>query len=252
MPWQLRAGFQQEIKNCLDAGLEPATEPTAWASKAFAVPKKTIGEARLVADFRVLNKSLKRPVWPTESCDQMLRHIPPTHRYFCCIDATSGYHQVKISKESQPLTTIITNAGRFFYTTLSQGITSSSDFWNKITDGNCRIDTELQIIKNMDDFLIGGETIQELENKLNKLMEFCESINLKLAPSKMEVGREVTFGGCLISSQTLDSGDHVFLEPKEGRVEALLNLGTPKNKKDIQIFTGMGSSLGTPSKKKNV
>ena len=78
VPWHLRAGFQQELKNCLDAGiLEAATQPTPWASKAFAVPKKTPGEARLVADFRVLNKSLKRPIWPTESCDQMLRHIPP-------------------------------------------------------------------------------------------------------------------------------------------------------------------------------
>ena len=101
----------------------------------------------------------------------------------CCIDATSGYHQVSLAKESQPLTTIITQAGRFFYTTLSQGITSSSDFWNKITDGECRIDVELQIIKNMDDYLIGGETIQELEYKLNKLMKFFEKINLKLAPS---------------------------------------------------------------------
>ena len=83
----------------------------------------------------------------------------------------------------------------------------------------------------MDDFLLGAETIQELEIKLNKLLEFCESINLKLAPSKMEPGRQVTFGGCLISSRTLASGDHVFLEPREGRVEALLNLEIPKNKK---------------------
>ena len=62
----------------------------------------------------------------------------------------------------------------------------------------------------MDDWLVGGTDIQDLEQKLNKLLKFCRKINLKLAPSKMEIGRQVT-------------GD-VFLEPRDGRVDAFQNL----------------------------
>ena len=244
VPWHLRAGYQAELKACIDAGiLEPSEKPTPWAHKAFAVPKKTPGAARLVADFRLLNKTLKRPIWPTESVDQMLRHIPPEYRFFIVVDCTSGYHQVPIHKTSQPLTTIITSAGRFQYTTLSQGITSSSDFWNKLTDGSVRIDSELGVTKNMDDFLIGARTLDELEAKITKLLQYFEKINLKLAPSKVEIGRCVTFGGCKISSETLSSGDHIFIEPRNGRVDALLDLETPKSKKELQCLAGMLSSL---------
>ena len=125
-----------------------------------------------------MNKTLKRPVWPTESVDQMLRNIPPDFRFFCVVDCTSGYHQIAIHPDSQPLTTIITSAGRYQYTTLLQGITSSSDFWNKITYGQARIDSELQITKNMDDFLLGARTLDELEAKLTKLLQFDEYNNL--------------------------------------------------------------------------
>ena len=101
VPWHLRDGFQRELKACVDAGiLEPSEKPTPWAHKAFAVPKKTPGAARLVADFRLLNKTLTRPVWPTESVDQMLRSISPEFRYFCVVDCTSGYHQISIHPDS--------------------------------------------------------------------------------------------------------------------------------------------------------
>ena len=57
VPWHLRDGFRKELKACIDAGiLEPSEKPTPWAHKAFAVPKKSPGAARLVADFRLLNK----------------------------------------------------------------------------------------------------------------------------------------------------------------------------------------------------
>ena len=69
-------GFESELKDCLHAGvLSPATEPSKWASKSFIVANKKPGKVCLMADFRVLNSALARPVWPTESCDQLLNAI---------------------------------------------------------------------------------------------------------------------------------------------------------------------------------
>ena len=98
-PFHQRKPYEQEIRDAL-AGevLVPCDKPTKWSSKAFAVPKGTPGKVRIVADFRNLNKALKRPVWPTESSGQLLRHIDPDSRVFCSIDARSGYHQIRVDK----------------------------------------------------------------------------------------------------------------------------------------------------------
>ena len=86
-PFHLRKPYEQEIRDALEGKvLVPCDKPTKWSSKAFAVPKGTPGKVRIVADFRNLNKALKRPVWPTESSGQLLRHIDPDSRVFCAIN----------------------------------------------------------------------------------------------------------------------------------------------------------------------
>ena len=75
---------------------------------------------RLVADFHTLNKALERPIWTTESCDQIMRHINPDYTIFCTIDCTSAYNQVQINKDDKHLTSIVTQAGRYNYNTLLQ------------------------------------------------------------------------------------------------------------------------------------
>ena len=92
-PHHLRVPWEKELKDALDEKiLVPNTSPSIWSSKAFPVPKSDPSKVRIVADFRMLNKALKRPHWPTESSGQLLRHIEPDSKFFCAIDATSGYH----------------------------------------------------------------------------------------------------------------------------------------------------------------
>ena len=96
-PYHLRVPWEKELKDALDGKvLVPCAYPSVWSSKAFPVPKSDPSKVRIVADFRNLNRALKRPHWPTESSTQLLRHIEADSRVFCAIDATSGYHQVKV------------------------------------------------------------------------------------------------------------------------------------------------------------
>ena len=91
----------------------------------------------------------------------------------------------------------------------------------------------------MDDLLISVRDLKEMEIKLHKLVDFCTKKNLKLAPSKFELGKEVTFGGTKISAHTLSSTNCIFLEPTDHRVEALQEIARPENKKEVQIFCGL-------------
>ena len=172
----------------------------------------------------------------------MLRHIDPKARFFVTIDATSGYHQVPVSEESQKYLTIVTQQGRFAYTVTPQGVCSSSDLFNLLTDGQVRYDGT-GTLKNMDDWLIFGKTLEELQDKLNNLMEFCKLKNLKLNPSKLLISEEVEFGGSVISAETVKQEEIIFIGPKDKRIRAFQELKKPTSKKEVQIFCGMLASL---------
>ena len=79
----------------------------------------------------------------------------------------SGYHQVKVDKESRNLLRISTPSGRYRYTTLAQGVCSAGDIFNFTTDGDLRVNG-MRVVKNMDDVLFYHSTlegaIKELEN----------------------------------------------------------------------------------------
>ena len=81
------------------------------------------------------------------------------------MDLTSGYHQIPIDKESQDLLVISTPMGQFKYLVVAQGVCSASDIFNFLTDGTMRFDGS-EPIKNMDDVLLYGCTLDELKKKL--------------------------------------------------------------------------------------
>ena len=126
------------------------------------------------------------------------------------------------------MTTIVTEAARYYYNTVSQGITISSDYWNMITDGPSHLDSQLRLHKNVDDWLVRAFDLQDLENKQTHLLKFCHKVEL---------------GGCLLNAQTLQSGNSVFLEPWEGRVTAFQELTKPQTKNDLQLMCGFISTL---------
>ena len=112
-PYHLRTMYEKELKRSLDAcHLAPCgIEPSNWSSKAFPVPKWDGSAVRIVAVFKHLNHYIQRPVWPTESSNQLPRHIDAKARYFATMDLTSGYHQRPIDKESRDLLVISTPIG---------------------------------------------------------------------------------------------------------------------------------------------
>ena len=118
-------------------------------------------------------------------------------------------------------------------------------YCNLLTDGTTRYDGT-QTLKNMDDWLIFVETLEELEEleeKILNLMHFCRDKNLKLNPEKLLISEQVEFGGSIISTESVQDESIVFIGPKNKRVKAFESLKKPTNKKEMQIFCGMLASL---------
>merc|ERR1712215_114768 len=172
IPYHLRRPARKEFREMVEAGIViPNDEPSNWRSQAFPrmKPGSDPPKCRWVTDFRKLNACLKRPIWGAESSSQVLRHVDPEARYFACFDATSGFHQIKVDDESSKLMPIVTQYGTYRYTVLGQGICSSQDLFNWITDGGTKLDEDFQVLKNIDDFCLFGKTLEDLEKQIDKL-----------------------------------------------------------------------------------
>ena len=99
-----------------------------------------------------------------------MRRIDPTAKVFACFDAISGYHQLPIDEESKDLLCIITQICTFRCHVLGQGVCSFSDFFNLTTDGTTKLDENFKCLKNMDNFLLFGSTMEELEVQIENAL----------------------------------------------------------------------------------
>ena len=64
-------------------------------------------KARLVADFRGVNKKLRRPEHPLEGSSGILKRLNPKHKYFVAVDMSSGFSQIPLAEESRNLFTVM-------------------------------------------------------------------------------------------------------------------------------------------------
>ena len=133
--------------------------------------------------------------------------------------------------------------GNYRHTVLGQGICSSQDLFNYVTDGERKLDEDFDVLKNIVNFCAYSETLAGLEKQIGKLVRLCRRINLKLSPSKCCLSDMVKFGGTIISSEKIKQNQIIFLDPPDSRIVAISEITTPRTKKDLQTFCGMISSL---------
>ena len=90
---------KKELSRMVETGmLEEIDYYTEHLSRGFFVekPGKTEVKARLVADFRAVNKKLRRPEIPLEGSWNILRRLDPRDKYFACVDFSSGFSQLPL------------------------------------------------------------------------------------------------------------------------------------------------------------
>ena len=212
---------------------------TAWITNTFPVAKGDGTSCMLVGDWCVVNQILKNLLHHTESCDQLLRHVPADSKVFAVIDGARRYHQLRVHEVSQELLTIVTNMDSLTFKSLPQGISNSAALWNMLRDGDSRIDSELNIVKNMDDWMLFARNMVELE----KFLQFAAKKNLKLKTKQFVIGSQVEFGGSVLTMEKVKNQELIFITRRGKRIKAFEKLRKPQNKKDCQIFNGMLSSL---------
>ena len=129
-PRQVPLRYQESISNMLDdlvssKIIAKETRPAEWCLPAFFVPKPDRVKVRLVTDYTILNKYVKRPVHPFPSVHDIVQSIPSGSKFFAKLDAIHGYFQLALESESSLLTTFLLPTGRYRYLCAPMGLSSS-------------------------------------------------------------------------------------------------------------------------------
>merc|ERR1711888_385855 len=221
-------------------------EYTETGSRGFFVQKKTEPteevKVRLVADFRGVNLKLQRPEYPLDNSSSILKRLNPQHKFFAAIDMSSGYSQIPLSEECRNMFTILLPQGKFRYTVLPQGLSISPEVFDLSTAPEIR--NTSNCFKNADDILGGGRSLRDLDLVMRRIFSVCLRRGIKLAPSKLQVGRRLRWGGVMVESVGPRNGrSDVLISPDKAKLDECLDLERPRCKKDVQQFCGLAAQM---------
>ena len=166
------------------------TSPTC--AHGFCVSKpKSPGEPRYVVDYSKLNREIIRPTYPTPSPEQVWQKIPPEAKYFVSLDLTSSYWQLRLSEESQLLTSFMTPLGRYYFTVYPMGLSISSDVFQHELSEMIKSNPELtNVVLEIDDVLIFGDSFEKMLQQLRLFLKLCRKRNITLSPKKAQYADE--------------------------------------------------------------
>ncbi|UYV69068.1 K02A2.6-like [Cordylochernes scorpioides] len=218
---QLDAMVAQEV-------IEPVDEPTEWCAPIVLAGKPN-GKIRICVDLSRLNLSVEHELHPLPVLEHELAQLNEA-KIFSRLDANSGFWQIKLSEESQTLTTFITPFGRYKFKRLPFGISSAPKHFPK------RMPAILRgvngIICHMDDILIFAKRKEEHDETLREVLRRLKNSGITLNKEKCQFGvSNITFLGHYI--------DENGIKADEKKVKAIAEMKLPTDVHGVQRFMGM-------------
>ena len=218
---------QQMVK---DEIIVSVVEPTEWVSRMLVVGKPD-GDVRICLDPSELNKAILRQHFAVPTVEQLFAKIGKA-KYFCSLDAASGFYQIPLSDRASYLCTMATPKGRYRF--LPFGLKSAPEVYLQVMSD--LFGDIPGVIIYFYDFLVIGETTEELENNLRKVFVRCRETNLKLQLKKCRFFLEqLPWLGHVIGSGTL--------RPDPEKVEVIVNMPDPVDKPGLVRLLGMVTYL---------
>ena len=210
----------------------PVGSPAPWCSALHLVHKKNTlphVDVRILIDPKDLNKALLCEYHRMTTPEEVTTRTNGL-KIFTVLDTNMGYFQIKLTNESQDLTTFNTPFGRYKYLRLPVGISSASEIYHRAMGEMFSGIKGVKII--MDDILIHAPTLEVHNQRLDRVLRWCREQNLKLNPKKTKLcTNNVVYIRHVLSDEGVKIDDE--------KVKAVVNMPELTSIDNIHTLLGM-------------
>ena len=229
VPIEAKEEIEKALQKMVDNEIiTPVTEPTEWVS-SLTYPRKSDGSIHPCLDPRDLNKAIICEHYKAPTLEE-ISHILSGATVFSKLDAKDGFWSIHLDTPSSYLTTFNTYKGRYRYLPMPFGLKMSQDVFQMHMD---QITNRLPgIIAIHNDICVYGKTREEHDTNLLQLMKTASKNGLVFNSHKCSIRQpQITFYGAIFTSKGM--------KPDPTKIQALQDLPTPDNHKQLQSFLGL-------------
>jgi len=184
IPLKRRPAAVKEISRLLKYFLVPSNSP--WASAMVFASKDTDPFIRICGDYPTVNKQIPRAHYPIPNIkDEIQRLIK--FKYFLELDLTNSFHQVPLSKATSEKLSVVCELGQFRPLFLPEGVSNASCVLQRMVIEHFSAVPDSTTI--FDNILVGADTLEDLEKKLEQIFDICIEYNIFLKLKKSQMGR---------------------------------------------------------------
>lgn len=227
--------LKQAVKASLDDDVQrgiiapvPIGTPCEWSSVMVITPKKD-GRPRRTVDYQYLNSQCLRETHHVPTAFDLATQVP-ARTWKTVLDATDGYHSVLLDEASQPLTTFITEWGRYMYLRMPQGFLASGDAYTSRYDDI--IGQVPRYVKKVDDTLLWDSNIESAFWHTWDYLALCAKNGVVFNISKFQFCQEVVqFAGLKVQTDGVSPSDELL--------SSIANFPTPCNLTDARSWFGL-------------
>ena len=229
VPIEAKEEIEKALQKMVDNEIiTPVTEPTEWVS-SLTYPRKSDGSIHPCLDPRDLNKAIIHEHYKAPTLEEISHKISGA-TVFSKLDAKDGFWSIHLDTPSSYLTTFNTHKGRYRYLHMPFGLKMSQDVFQMHMD---QITDRLPgIIAIHNDICVYGKTREEHDTNLLELMKTASKNGLVFNSHKCSIRQpQITFYGAIFTSKGM--------KPDPTKIQALQDLPTPVNHKQLQSFLGL-------------
>jgi hypothetical protein len=176
----------QEIEKLKKAKLICEVADPTWIANPVVVPKAN-GSGRLCMDFTSLNKACPKDPYLIPRIDQIIDSTAGCD-LLCFLDALSGYHQIKIAREDEEKTAIITPCGVYCYVCMPFGLKNTGATFQRLMHKALGARMGRNVEAYIDDMVVKTRESHTFIEDLEETFANLRKVNIKLNPAKCAFG----------------------------------------------------------------
>ncbi|WZZ03192.1 hypothetical protein YC2023_089113 [Brassica napus] len=186
-------------------------------------------------DFTDLNKACTKDSFLLPHIDRLVE-ATAGNELLSFMDAFSGYNQIRMNPDDREKTAFITDRGTYCYNVMPFGLKNAGATYQRLVNRMFSKQLGKTMEVYIDDMLVKSLKAKDHMSHLEECFAQLNSHNMKLNPTKCRFAvASGEFLGYLVTYRDIEAN------PKQ--INALIEMASPKNKREVQRLTGRIAAL---------